>query len=132
MNVTPVVRYMILCTDWGPDPSNPRRANIYGLPSSIRSSNQPPYPLLIRQMCVFMSLTEGRGAGDAEIICASEDTGQVVFATPKRRVTFPADPLKVVGVPFRIQDCRFPAAGLYSVQFWYNSLKAEERPLLLR
>lgn len=100
--------------------------------SSIRSEDQPPYPLLVPKLCVFLSLAGGRGTGEVAIVCVSEDTGQVIFATPKHRVTFPADPLTVVGVPFRILDCPFPSAGLYSVQFWYNDTKVEERPLLLR
>jgi hypothetical protein len=132
MSVGPVVRYMILCVGWGPDPSNPRRVNIDGLLSSIRSRSQPPYPAHVREMCVFLCLTGGRGTGGAEIVCTSEDNGQVVFVTPKHRVTFPADPLAVVAVPFRICDCRFPSADLYSVEFWYNGAKLEERPLLLR
>jgi hypothetical protein len=132
MTVVPIVWYMILCDDWGFAPGSPQRINIYGLLSSIRSGAQPPYPLRVGQLCVYLSLTGGRGSGDVEVVCASADTGQVIFATPRHRVTFPADPLAVVGVSFRICDSLFPFPGLYSVQFWYNGTKVEERPLLLR
>jgi hypothetical protein len=81
---------------------------------------------------VFLALTEGRGTGTAQIICVFEDTGQKIFETPQRQVAFGADPLEVVGLPFRIRDCRFPYPGMYSIQFWYNDEKMEERPLLLR
>ena len=69
MSVVPVVRYMILCDDWGPDPANPRRLNIYGLLSNIHALDDPPYPLLYRGFCVLLLLTGGRGTGDAQIIC---------------------------------------------------------------
>jgi hypothetical protein len=132
MAVVPIVRYMILCEDWSVDPSNARRVNIQGLLTNIDSIDEPPFPLLFPEICVFLALTEGRGAGTAQIICNFEDTGQRIFGTPTRSVSFGDDPLEVVGVPFRIRDCTFPQAGLYSVQFWYNDLKIDERPLRLR
>lgn len=116
----------------GADPTNPRRVNISGLLSNIRSLDQPPYPLLYREMCVFLALTEGRGSGTGQIVCVLEETGQKIFETPKRQISFGSDPLEVVGVPFRIRDCRFPQARLYLVQFWYNDEKVDERPLRLR
>lgn len=94
--------------------------------------DQPPYPLLYRELCVFLTLTEGRGEADAQIICIFEETGQMVFTTPERRIGFGTDPLEVVGVPFRIRDCPFPRAGLYSIQFWYNEKLVLEQPLRLR
>ena len=132
MAVTPVVRYMILCEDWGTDPENPRRVNIMGLLSNIRSLEDPPYPLLFRELCVFLALTEARGEGKAQIICVLEETGQRIFATPRREVVFSPDPLEVVAVPFRICDCLFPKPGLYSIQFWYDDTMVEQRPLRLR
>ena len=132
MAVVPIVRYMILCEDWSIDPANAQRVNIQGLLTNIDSIDQPPYPLLFPELCVFLALTEGRGTGIAQINCTFEDTGQRIFGTPKRSVTFGNDPLEVVGVPFRIRDCIFPQTGLYSVQFWYNDFKLDERPLRLR
>jgi hypothetical protein len=130
--VKPVVRYMILCEDWQADPNKPRRVNIFGLLSNIRSIDEPPYPLLYRELCVFLALTEARGSGDVEIVCVLEETGQRVWRTPKRRIRFGKDPLEVLGVPFRIRACHFPRPGLYSIQLWYNGEVVEERPLRLR
>jgi hypothetical protein len=81
---------------------------------------------------VFLALTEGRGTGTAQIICVFEETGQRIFGSPQYQVQFGPDPLEVIGVPFRIRDCRFPYPGMYSIQFWYNDEKVEERPLRLR
>lgn len=132
MAVKPIVRYMILCHDWKVDATRPNRVNILGLLSNIRSGVVPRYPMVFRELCVFLALTEARGTGTAQIICVVEETGQRIFSTPQRRVTFGSDPLEIVGVPFRIRDCRFPFEGLYSVQFWYDGEQVDERPLRLR
>lgn len=132
MAFNPIVRYMILCNDWGTDANNPNCVNIFGMLSNIRAIDQPPYPLVYRELCVVLGLTDGREAGNGQIVCVFEETGQRIFETPKHKITFGADPLEVVGVPFRIRDCRFPTSGLYLVQFWYNEEKLDERPLRLR
>lgn len=132
MALNPLVRYMILCDDWGTDSANPQRVNIFGLLTNIRPIDQPPYPLFYKELCVFLVLTEGRGTGSGQITCVYEETGQKTFETPRRELSFGTDPLQVVGVPFRIRECPFPRAGLYLVQFWYNGEKLDERPLRLR
>jgi len=132
MAINPVVRYMLLCDDWQLDAQNNRRVTIIGLISNIHSLEDPPYPLFYREMCVFLALTEGRGQGEGRITCVFEETGQKVFETRGRVISFGPDPLEVIGVPFRIQDCSFPQAGLYTVQFWYEGEMLEERPFRLR
>ncbi len=132
MAIKPVVRYMLLCDDWQLDPQNNRRVTIIGLISNIHALEDPPYPLFYREMCVFLALTEGRGQGEGKITCVFEETGQRVFETRGRPISFGPDPLEVVGVPFRIRDCSFPQAGLYAVQFWYEGEVVEERVLRLR
>jgi hypothetical protein len=132
MAVAPVVRYMLLCDDWKMDPRGSQRVTIVGLISSIRSLEQPPYPLRYRELCIFLALTEGRGQGEGQIVCVFEETGQKIFQTAKRPIPFGPDPLEILGVPFRVRDCRFPAPGLYSVQFWYDDVLIEERPLRMR
>jgi hypothetical protein len=132
MAIKPVVRYMLLCDDWRLDSDNNRRVTIIGLISNIHSLEEPPYPLFYREMCVFLALTEGRGQGEGKITCVLEDSGQKVFETRGRPISFGPDPLEVVGVPFRIRDCSFPQAGLYSVQFWYEGELVDERPLRMR
>jgi hypothetical protein len=128
----PVVRYMVLCDDWGTDPNQRRKVNIFGLLTNIRSLDEPPYPLLYRELCVLLVLTEGRRSGEAKIACVFEDNGQEVWTTPKRKIEFGPDPLEVVAVPFRIRDARFPYPGLYSIQLWYDDELVQERPVRLR
>jgi hypothetical protein len=132
MAIKPVVRYMLLCEDWRLDPQNNRRVTIIGLISNIHALGDPPYPLLYPELCVFLALTEGRGQGEGRIVCIFEESGQKVFETRSRPIAFGPDPLEVVGVPFRIRDCTFPIAGLYSVQFWYEGELVADHPLRLR
>jgi hypothetical protein len=132
MAINPIVRYMLLCDDWRLDGPGNRRVTIVRLIWNIHAVEDPPYPLFYRELCVFLALTEGRGQGEGNIVCVFEDTSEKVFETRKRPIQVPADPLEVVGVPFRIRDCSFPRPGRYTVQFWYDGVMVEERPLRMR
>lgn len=132
MAINPVVRYMILCDDWQNDPENHRRVTIVGLISNIHATDDPAFPLYYREICVFLALTDGYGHGEGKIVCVHEESGENVFETLSRPIPFGPDPLEVVGVPYRIRNCIFPRAGMYSFQFWYNGTLVEERPVRLR
>ena len=130
--VHPIVRYLIVCEDVQIDPDNPRRVSIVGLMSAIRALEQPPFPLLYREICVFLQVAECRGPADGRIEVRHADTDQVVFRTRTRTIPFGSDPLEIVGVTFRIRNCLFQEPGLYWVQFWYNEQMIAQQPLLLR
>jgi hypothetical protein len=112
---------MILCEDWRLEPGNVCRATVVGLLSNIRSIDEPAYPLLYRELCVFLALTDGYGEGKGKIVCRFEETGQRIFESDPGRIVFGRDRLEVGIVSFRIRDCRFPRMGVYSVEFWYNN-----------
>jgi hypothetical protein len=123
---------MILCDDWRVDTTAPLKLDILGVLGSIQPASEPPYPYVHPELCVFLMLTECRGTGLGQIICVAEESGQRVFETPRRTITFTAEPLDIVAVPFRIRGCPFPHRGVYLLEFWYNDEKLEERPLRLR
>ena len=128
----PTVRYLILCEDVQTDPDNPRRVTLVALVSSIRSLEQPPFPLLYRELCVFLEVTSCRGPADGRVEIREANSDQVVFRTRTRSIPFPTDPLEVSGVTFRLQNCLFHRAGLYWIQFWYNEQMIQQQALLLR
>jgi hypothetical protein len=130
--VHPVVRYLIVCEDVQIDPDNSRRVSLVGLISAIHSLEQPPFPILYRELCVFLQLTGCRGAAEGQIEIQHADSGQVVFRTQARTIPFGSDPLEIVGVTFRIRNCLFQEAGLYWVQFRYNGQVIAQQALLLR
>jgi hypothetical protein len=129
--VHPIVRYLIVCEDLQTDTDNPRRVTIVGLISTIRACEQPSYPLLNRELCVFLQMTECRGPAEGHVEIQHADSGRVVFRTSQRTLPLPNDPLEVVGVTFRIRNCIFPEPGLHWVQFWYKGRIIGQQPLLL-
>ncbi len=60
----PTVRYLIVCEDVHTDPQKPRRITLVGLINAIRSIDDVPYPLLYREFCVFVQMTECRGTAE--------------------------------------------------------------------
>jgi len=130
--VRPVVRYLIICEDVQTDQENTRRVSLLGLISAIRSQEDPPFPLLYRELCVFLQLTGCRGPVEGRVEIQQADTGQVVFRSKTRTIPLGSDPLELVGVTFRIRDCLFQGPGLYWVQFWCKDQMLEQQPLLLR
>lgn len=133
--MTPDVRYMLLCDDVRVDSDKPNCTHIDCLMSNIVSLETPPFPLVRESICVYLVLTGCHGAGIAQIRIAYSDGEheQPLFGTPRHTLDFtPHSPLELLGVVFRLVACRFPHAGRYSVQFWYDGTKLEERPLQLR
>jgi uncharacterized protein DUF6941 len=133
--MTPAVRYMLLCDDARIDPGRPNCTQIDCLMGTIVSLETPPFPLLREMICVYLVLTEGRGKGTAQIrvTYADSEPEQPQFGSPIHELDFSGhSPLESLGVVFRLVACPFPRPGRYSVQFWYNGQKVEERPLLLR
>jgi hypothetical protein len=131
-DITPVVRYLILCDDVQIDPDNPHRVSLVGLTSAIKSLEQPALPFFYREICVYLQLTGCRGAADGRIEIQHADSGKIVFRTRTRTIPFGNDPLEVVGIVFRIRDCTFELDGLHWVQFWYNEQMIAQQPLLIR
>ena len=130
--MVPIVRYMILCNDWHVRSEAGRQVTLVGLLWTIRPPEGSPYPLVYGEFCVFLALTGLRGRGESRIVCVCEESGATVFETPKRLIPPRPDLLEVTGVPFRIRNGVFPRPGRYSVQFWYDAVLVEERPLNLR
>jgi hypothetical protein len=130
----PIVRYLIACEDIQTDASSPRKVTLVNLISAIHSLDQPPFPLLYREVCVFVQMTECRGEADVEIRIVHADSGQFAYPGPAVpwRAALPTDPLETVGLPFRLRDIEFSEAGLYWVEFWYNGGLLAQQPLLLR
>lgn len=128
-SVSPVVRYLILCEDMVVEDNT---ISLLHLVLNISPQQTPPYPLVYPALCVFVTLTEARGPGRFYLQLVQADTGWVVYRTKTHSTNFGNDPLKVFGLPFRIRNCVFPAAGLYWVQFWFNDALIAEQELFLR
>lgn len=133
--MTPIVRYLLLCDDARPDPVNPSCTHIDCLMGNIVSLDDPPFPLLREEICIYLVLTECHGHGIGQIRAAYSDSEpeQMLFGSPEHDLDFTGhSPLELLGFVFRLRGCLFPQAGQYSVQFWYNRQKVAELPLRLK
>jgi hypothetical protein len=122
------VLYLILCENVQPDPANYHRLNVWGLLTSIRSRAHPPFPMVQPSVSVLVILTGGQGSGKLIVRVTRDETGAAVFTTRPRQVRFVGDPTAVLGMRFLIQNCTFPAAGLYWVEVEHSgSVLARQR-----
>ena len=132
MQLPPVIRCLMICENAVRDPDNPHRVSLLGLASTIRSKDEPPYPLLLREVCVFVQMTECVGAGDLHVQIFHPDSGDLLFRTKSRRLDFGDNPLEIHGIIFRIRDLAIPRQGLYTFEFCYNGITEAEGYLLMR
>lgn len=125
------VVYFLLCDDVAPDPFNLHRYNVYGLLVHVRSRATPPFPLVLGAFCVLFLATECQSDFDLSIRIIETASGRVVFRTPPRSIRFRGSARHVHGVRFRIQNCSFPAAGLYWVEAVVNGSTAARQSMYL-
>jgi hypothetical protein len=110
------VRYLILCDDVQADSSNLPRVNVLGLITNIRSTRMPPFPVVRPRFCVLVLLTGCKGPAELSLRIVQSDTGRIVFRNQPRRLQFVNAPREAVGIRFYINNCAFPAEGLYWVE----------------
>lgn len=130
--MTPEVLYLILCDQVQTDPSNYHRLTILGLITSIRSSADPPFPVVQPLFCALVLLTGGRGSGELDVRVVENQTGTIIFRTRRREVRFIGDPAAVLGMRFHIRNCSFPAGGLYWVEVVYEGTVLARQKLFLK
>jgi uncharacterized protein DUF6941 len=114
--IPPVVRYMIVCDDVVTGSEAPTKPVIVGLTTAIHANQ---YPFRLTNLCVFLVLTGGRGQGNAKLRLIEDGVERILveFSHP---VTFPADPLAISGIPWRLVDLEFAKPGVYRIEFHYN------------
>jgi hypothetical protein len=106
--------------------------SLHRLILNLISPEEPPFPIVYPEICLFVVLTEGRGVGKFAVRIVRADSDQVVFSTKEYSHSFGADPLMAYGIPFRLRDCEFPQAGLYWTQFWFNGSLLAQQDIFLR
>jgi hypothetical protein len=124
----PDVLHLILCDRVQSDPNNYHRCNIFGLITSIRSSADPPFPVVHAQLLALMVWTGGQDTGDLMLRIIEDRSKRTVFRTRSRQVRFVGDAAAIGGVVFSIRNCAFPSAGLYWVEVLFaGSIIAHQR-----
>ena len=83
------------------------------------------FPCRHPRVCVFVSLTEGRGTNQVRLRVAHEETGQTI-AEVKGKIQF-ADIHAVAELNFDLQGLTFPQPGLYAIEFYCDDALVLER-----
>jgi hypothetical protein len=98
------------------------KKSLVGLFNSIAARS---FPCSHASMSVFVSLTDGHGKYECELVCRQEDTEKAMLQT-KGPIEF-ADPTVVVDMHFALQGVTFPKPGLYSFEFYCDEELVIER-----
>ncbi len=85
----------------------------------------PQFPCRHPRMCVFISLTEGRGQCEARLRIVHEETGNTIGEL-KGQIQF-ADIHTVAEINFDLVGIQFPQPGLYSIEFYCDDNLVLER-----
>lgn len=131
----PEVRYLLLCDEVRTDPANYHRVDVLGLMSTMRSAADPPFPMIRPVFCILVLLTACEAAGQTgELLVRiiQDSTGRTTFRSQPRRIRFVDDPEDTCGAVFRIQNCTFPAAGLYWVECLFSGAVLARQRLSVR
>ena len=132
MDVVPVVRYFLLAEDFAANPVSPKKVSVIDLLVSIRPEDDPAYPILVKQICCVVWLTDGRRSGQAQIVCVDDETSEPLFSSGQHTIQLSNDPLEYFVAGFRMLDCRFPRPGVYTFEFRWNKTKLAECPIRVR
>jgi hypothetical protein len=128
----PIVKSMILCEDVVPGPAGTGNVHLMNVFSAIRPTSELAFPFLLRQLCVFLQLTDAEGVAAGRIVARAADTDAVVFWSDEHSIRF-AQRLQLKWVSFRLKDrCVFPEPGVYFIEFHLDGRWFAEQPLHLR
>jgi hypothetical protein len=125
------VRCLILCDDVQADPINLLRLNVLGLMTHIRSTRIPPFPVVRPRFCVLVLLTGCEGAAELSLRIVQSETGRIVFRNQPRRMQFVNAPRDADGIKFYVNNCAFPAEGLFWVELIIEGAVAARQALSL-
>jgi len=98
------------------------KKSLIGIFNSIA---HPSFPCRHPALCVYVSLTEGRGTSQARLRIVYEETAQ-----PVTEVNGPIefkDVNTVVELVFNFMGLEFPEPGLYSIEFYCDDALVLER-----
>jgi hypothetical protein len=129
---TAVARNLVVCEDIVRHADNPQKVDLLRVVSNFHVVEWSGDSFYFPELCVYAALSEARGLATLSIHCVQHPEGGLVFSTPEHPVEFSNDPLQVIGIPFRIRHCVFPALGMYSFQLWYNVAMLDERYINIR
>ena len=112
----PLAKAILLCEDKLDGPANTGNIHLMNVFSAIRPES---FPHVKPQICVFLQLTDYRGEGGGNIIIRQADSETIVYFGSEHQIEF-LDRRQLKWVLFKCPDCRFPAPGVYWVEFHFK------------
>ncbi len=103
------------------------KVSLIGMFSAIHS---PRFPVMHPQVCVHVSLTDGRGKTPLTIRIVDANEARKPLVEGKGTVEF-KDPRMIANLALQFHGLRFPEPGQYRVQIWSGSSLLREARLHL-
>ena len=122
----PEVLAMILC-DLVITDAETNKKSLIGLFDRIETT---VFPCILRDLHVYLSLTDGHGRLPVVLSCVPSDGSDALFRG--QVVVEFRDPLQVVELHFVFPNARFPHAGEYRFQLCAGGSLLRDRKLLVR
>jgi hypothetical protein len=122
----PLVRHLIVCQDYDTYHANRKQLSALGIVSNVIAPRNTTFPAYCSGLCILAYLTGIRKEGGVSLDCVAEATGEVVFQHGPVRLNPPADPLHVVGFPFRSDPFTLPEPGVYLVRLSFEGKQISE------
>jgi len=88
------------------------------------------FPCTHPELCVFVTLTSGRGEYPCEIVCRQTDTEKPAFAA-KGKIRL-REPSQVVDLVFRLRGIQFSKPGTFWLHFLADGVPIMMRPLFVQ
>jgi len=122
----PIVTTIVLCDSIMREEVHGKHT-LVGVFSSVHAGKFPCY---CGALCIFVALTNGKGAVSLELGCLNAASGDHIAR--QRKLARFADPNQIVEVPFVLRGITFPSPGFYCFELRSeNELLAETRCRLL-
>jgi hypothetical protein len=100
------------------------------LVGTFNQLNSIAFPCMCPRMTVFVGVTNGRGAIEAEIRCVNESEQNTVVFGMKGTIPF-NNPNDVIEMGFQFNNITFPKPGMHSIQFLCEGELILQRRFLL-
>jgi hypothetical protein len=116
-SVTPVAKGVTICDyHFGTDTG---KVDLYGLFNAIRPIQS--YPVSNLRFCLFTQLTNGLGNVPFQFDISNAQTGNVVWSSGIRTVTF-QHRFSIVQIAYLVENSVFTQPGLYLVELFCNNV----------
>ncbi len=126
-SVRPIAKSVYVCDSVVRDPQS-GKMTLFNLWDAVRVPDGAPFPFCLSRICVFVWWRGGLKNITSRIDIVQASTGDVVRRTPDIPTVF-KDRTSSLYSLYRIEDCVFPEAGVYSIELFCNNTFVEDQAI---